>query len=64
MAIARESIRELDVVEITAPIGRWPVGTRGTVVGRYGGFVDVDIAGDGGRMLDSWSFPKTNCVCR
>jgi hypothetical protein len=52
MAIAKRDIGEVDVVSFTEAVGRWPAGTRGTVVCDYGDDKMVEISNDLGETLD------------
>lgn len=54
MATVRHMIGELDVVELRDAVGRWPAGTRGTVVSDYGEVKQVEISESEppGAMLD------------
>lgn len=45
-------ITEHDHVVLTQPIGRWPAGTDGAVVGDYGVDKLIEIVGDRGEDLD------------
>ena len=54
MATVRHAIGELAVVELRDTVGRWPAGTRGTVVSDYGDVKQVEISESTppGAMLD------------
>lgn len=52
MATVRQAIGEIDVVELLDPVGRWPVGTMGTVVHDLGEWKQIEISDDDGVMLD------------
>lgn len=54
MATVKHAIGEIDVVELLNSVGKWPVGTQGTVVGDYGDVKLVEISEDQppGQMLD------------
>jgi hypothetical protein len=52
MAIARQEIGEVDVVSFTEPVGDWPAGTIGAVVGDYGDEKMVEISNERGETLD------------
>jgi hypothetical protein len=51
MAIKQE-IEEIDVVQLTEPIGHWPVGAEGTVVLDFGEEKMLEMAGTNGDPLD------------
>ncbi len=55
----RGRVKILDVVELTAPAGgRWPKGTRGTVLELLGSEAAlVEIADDRGHTLDELELP-------
>ncbi len=46
-----------DIIELTTEIGRWPVGTRGTVVDKFAGGVRVELVGPDGSTLDLLDVP-------
>jgi hypothetical protein len=52
MAIVKHAIEEHDVIELLDPVGKWPAGRIGAVVGDYGAVKMVEIADDHGVMLD------------
>jgi len=61
MATVKQAIGEIDVVAFTEAIdktnysegaGKWPAGTRGTVVSDYGDHKEVEISDDRGVALD------------
>jgi hypothetical protein len=52
MASASPVIEEHDVVQFTAPIARWPAGTKGTVVSDHGPVKLVEISDSWGCALD------------
>jgi hypothetical protein len=52
MAIVKQAIEEHDVIELLDPIGKWPAGRVGAVVGDYGAVKLIEIADDRGVMLD------------
>jgi hypothetical protein len=52
-----ESIRELDVVELAVEAGRWPAGTRATVLEVFADGALVEIADDRGHTLEMPSLP-------
>jgi hypothetical protein len=58
MATVKQTIGEIDYVELAEAIdklegtGRWPAGTRGTVVHDYGDHKMVEISNDLGEALD------------
>jgi hypothetical protein len=56
--MSRELIKVLDVVELTAASGRWPKGTRGTVLELFGSQAAlVEVADDRGHTLDELELP-------
>lgn len=52
MAITKQTIKEIDVVELLEGVGEWPVGTVGTVVHDLGRWKQIEISDDQGVMLD------------
>jgi hypothetical protein len=53
-----ELVKILDVVELTAASGRWPKGTRGTVLELFGSEAAlVEVADDRGHTLDELELP-------
>ncbi len=53
-----EPIRILDIVELTAASGRWPNGTRATVLELLGSEAAlVEVADDRGHTLDDLELP-------
>jgi hypothetical protein len=54
MATVKHAIGEIDVVELLDSVGKWPVGTQGTVVSDHGDVKLVEISEDQppGQMLD------------
>ncbi len=53
-----ERIKILGVVELTAASGRWPRGTRGTVLELFGSEAAlVEISDDRGHTLDELELP-------
>jgi hypothetical protein len=52
MTTVRHAIREHDFVQLLDTVGRWPVGTRGTVVSERGEAKLVEIADEQGIALD------------
>ncbi len=53
-----DAIKTLDVVELTAASGRWPVGTRGTVLELFGSEAAlVEISDDRGHALEELELP-------
>jgi hypothetical protein len=52
MAITKQAIKEIDVVELLGDVGDWPVGTVGTVVHDLGQWKQIEISDDRGVMLD------------
>jgi hypothetical protein len=58
MSTSPELIKVLDVVELTAASGRWPKGTRGTVLELFGSEAAlVEVADDCGHTLDELELP-------
>jgi hypothetical protein len=47
-----KDITEVDVIEFTDAVGKWPAGTRGTVVFDLGWAKAIEISDDQGQMLD------------
>jgi hypothetical protein len=66
MATVERAIREIDVVELLESVGRWPVGTIGTVVHDLGEWKQIEISDDHGVMLDLISVrkPKLRLVAK
>src|SRR5919108_6217004 len=53
-----EPVKVLDVVELEVATGRWPKGTQGTVLERFGSEAAlVEIADDRGHTLDELELP-------
>jgi hypothetical protein len=52
MAITKQAIKEIDVVELLDGVGKWPTGTIGTVVHDLGQWKQIEISDDRGVMLD------------
>lgn len=53
-----ESVRSLDVVELTAASGRWPEGTEGTVLEVFGSEAAlVEISDPRGHTLEELELP-------
>ncbi len=52
MASVKYAIGEHDVVELLDGVGKWPVGTAGTVVSDHGDSKLIEISDDRGVMLD------------
>jgi hypothetical protein len=52
MATTQQAIKEIDVVELLDGVGKWPVGTIGTVVHDIGKWKQIEISDDRGVMLD------------
>ena len=58
MSTSPELFKVLDVVELTAASGRWPKGTRGTVLELFGSEAAlVEVADDRGHTLDELELP-------
>ena len=53
-------IREHDVATLKRPVGRWPAGTRGTVVSDHGPHKDIEVSDDNGWMLDLLLVPEAD----
>lgn len=52
MAVAKDLIKEIDVVSLTEAVGQWPAGTEGTVVMDFGEAKMVEIDNERGETLD------------
>lgn len=52
MATVKQAIREHDFVELLDAVGKWPAGTRGTVVSERDGAKLVEVADEKGVALD------------
>jgi hypothetical protein len=52
MGAVKQEIGELDFIAFSQAVGRWPVGTRGTVVIDFGDAKMVEISNDRGETLD------------
>jgi hypothetical protein len=53
-----DAIKTLDVVELTVASGRWPLGTRGTVLELFGSETAlVEISDDRGHTLEELELP-------
>lgn len=50
--MVKQLISENDYVELTRPIGKWPVGTRGTAVSDHGLSKLIEVSDNQGQMLD------------
>jgi hypothetical protein len=61
MATVKHAIGELDYVELLEEVGRWPAGTRGTVVDERGQHKQVEISESEppGATLDLISVPES-----
>jgi hypothetical protein len=57
MATVKSALTEHDVVVLREAVGAWPAGTTGAVVSVYDGTVLVEIAGPGGKTLDTVQAP-------
>jgi hypothetical protein len=57
MASVKHAISEHDVVALREAVGAWPAGTVGGVVSVYGDTLLVEIAGPGGKTLDTIQVP-------
>ena len=66
MAVVDQGIKELDVVSFTEPVGRWPIGTTGTVVMDLGRNKVVEVANEHGEALDLPTVPaaKLDLIAR
>jgi hypothetical protein len=49
---SRRTIEEHDVVRFLAPIGRWPAGTKGTVISVHPDAMLVEMNGEADDCLD------------
>lgn len=58
MATVKHAIGEHDFTELLTGVGKWPAGTRGTVVSDYGDVKQVEISDDRGQMLDLIQVPE------
>jgi hypothetical protein len=60
MATVKHAIAEHDFVELIDAVGKWPAGTRGTVVSDHGDVKLVEISEDRppGQMLDLIQVPE------
>ncbi len=52
MAPVKQKVGEIDFVAFTQAVGRWPAGTRGTVVADFGDDKMIEISNDQGETLD------------
>lgn len=58
MSTSPESVKVLDAVELTMASGRWPKGTRGTVLELFGAEAAlIEVADDRGHTLDELELP-------
>ena len=66
MATVKHAIGEIDYVELLDAVGRWPAGTRGTVVDERGEWKQIEISDDRGQMLDliSVAEPRLKLIAR
>lgn len=66
MATVEHAIEEIDVVELLESVGRWPIGTIGTVVHDLGDWKQIEISDGSGVMLDLISViePKLRLVAK
>lgn len=55
--MSERQFKDLDYVELASDIGRWPAGTRGTIVDPYPDAAMVEISDDLGRWLDFLTVP-------
>lgn len=59
MAVTEQTSRENDVVELRAPVGRWPAGTTAVVHAEKEGWRLIEISDESGVMLDLLSAPES-----
>jgi hypothetical protein len=66
MATVKHAIGEIDYVELLDAVGRWPAGTRGTVVDERGEWKQIEISDDQGQTLDliSVAEPRLKLISR
>lgn len=57
MATVKHAISEHDVVVLREPVGTWPAGTVGAVISVYDNVLLVEIAGPGGKTVDTVQVP-------
>jgi hypothetical protein len=57
MATVKHAISEHDVVVSREPVGTWPAGTTGAVIGVYDDTLLVEITGPGGKTVDTIQVP-------
>lgn len=57
MATVKHATSEHDVVVLRTAVGVWPAGTVGAVISAYDGTMLVEIAGPGGKTLDTIQVP-------
>jgi hypothetical protein len=57
MPIVKQSIGEIDVVELLETVDGWPAGTSGTVVHDFGVVKTIEISNDRGETLALPSVP-------
>ncbi|HET8813899.1 MAG TPA: hypothetical protein VFM51_02965 [Solirubrobacterales bacterium] len=62
MARVEQEIREIDVVALKEPMGKWPAGTEATVVDDLGQDKIIEISNERGEALDLPVVPVTNLV--
>jgi hypothetical protein len=55
--MSEPQIKELEVVELAADAGRWPAGTRGTVVETFPSAALIEIADERGHSQDFLTLP-------
>jgi len=60
MAITPAQITENDYVELIHPVGKWPAGTRGTAVSDCGAWKLLEVADEGGQMLDLFDVAESD----
>jgi hypothetical protein len=60
MAITPAQITENDYVELIHSVGKWPAGTRGTAVSDYGAWKLLEVADEGGHMLDLFDVAESD----
>jgi hypothetical protein len=66
MATVKHAISEIDVVELLDTVGKWPAGTRGTVVDERDDCKQIEISDERGVTLDliSVAEPRLKLVAK
>jgi hypothetical protein len=62
MKSSRRVVEEHDVVRFLAPIGRWPVGTKGTVISVHPDVMLVEMNGEADSCLDLMAYAPTDLL--